>query len=403
MKSLRAMFMRGGTSKALMVLKTDLPSDQKKWDQIFLSLMGSPDSYGRQLNGMGGGVSSLSKIAVIGKSHLEGVDLDYTFVQVGIEKPVVDYKGNCGNISSAVAPFAVESQLLELTDGDHEISIYNTNTQKIIKAKLNILNGKPNYNGKLSISGVNGAGADIELSFISPAGASTGSLYPCGEMSLKFTNEDFKESSRVLGCPSEQTQRLKQRFLQKGFIDINILDVANACFFIKAQDLDLAAIELPDILNQDKDLLKFIDIVRAWISVKMGVAKTLKEAQDIATIPYGVIYSEDIKESLTTDGELISGQDCEIVCRAIAGKKIHQALPLTVSLCVATFKVLKKILCENKNSNLSHVKIGTPAGVIEIGVEIDLNLIKIDPLKAIQRGVFLRTARLLMKGDVYYL
>lgn len=399
MKKMRAMFMRGGTSKAIMLLKKDLPADVKEWDQIFLNMMGTPDVYGRQLNGMGGGVSSVSKIAVLDKSERQDADIDYTFVQVGTDKPLVDYKGNCGNISSAVGPFAVESGLLNLPDGEQQIRIYNTNTQKIIISNFKVLEGKPVYEGDLEITGVSGRGVDVELSFLNPAGATTGSIYPGGHKVYPFSFEDFEKTLQALKIEERIARNLRSRFIRSEFVEIWSLDVANACFFVHANDLGLVGTELPDELNGDKELLIYLDVVRTWASIKMGISKNIEEAQGIATVPYGMIYSSP-QEYRTTDGSKVWPENCDIICRALAGRKIHQTIPLTVALCTAAFSALHR----PKDSSLKQVRtrLGTPAGVIEMGMDVDFSLLNKNPQAAILKGRFYRSARLLMSGEVYF-
>ncbi|MGE8591201.1 MAG: PrpF domain-containing protein, partial [Alcaligenes sp.] len=150
-KSLPAVFMRGGTSKALMLHARDLPANRDDWTPLFAAAMGSPDPYGRQLDGMGGGVSSLSKVCIIGPSSHPDADVDYTFAQVSIKEQKVDYRGNCGNMSSAVGPFAVEEGLVQVEDGEACVRIFNTNTQKIIHARFTVEDGQPRYDGDLAI------------------------------------------------------------------------------------------------------------------------------------------------------------------------------------------------------------------------------------------------------------
>src|ERR1700753_4079685 len=148
-----AVFMRGGTSKAIMFHARDLPDDRAAWDQIFTAAMGSPDPYGRQLDGMGGGVSSLSKICVLAPSARDDADIDYTFAQVQIRENRVDYKSNCGNMSSAVGPFAVDEGLVRADGERATVRIFNTNTQKIIRSTFPLEEGRTRYEGDLAIPG----------------------------------------------------------------------------------------------------------------------------------------------------------------------------------------------------------------------------------------------------------
>ena len=171
--TLPAVFMRGGTSKAVMFHQRDLPAERVEWDRLFLAAMGSPDPYGRQLNGMGGGVSSLSKVCVIAPSTRNDADVDYTFAQVQIREPRVDYRANCGNMSSAVGPFAMDEGLARAQGDAATVRIYNTNTKKkLIHATFPLRDNMPRYDGDLVIPGVAGSGAAVRVDFIGVPAAS---------------------------------------------------------------------------------------------------------------------------------------------------------------------------------------------------------------------------------------
>src|ERR1700756_3786297 len=176
-----AVFMRGGTSKAIMFHARDLPPDRAAWDPIFAAAMGSPDPYGRQLDGMGGGVSSLSKVCVLAPSARDDADIDYTFAQVQIRESRVDYKSNCGNMSSAVGPFAIDEGLVRAGGDSATVRIFNTNTRKIIRATFPLEGKRARYDGDLAIPGVAGTGAPVRLDFVEPGGAATGKLLPSGK------------------------------------------------------------------------------------------------------------------------------------------------------------------------------------------------------------------------------
>src|ERR1700759_2994327 len=177
--ALPAVFMRGGTSRAVMFHARDLP-DRGDWDPIFLAAMGSPDPNGRQLNGMGGGISSLSKVCVLAPSDREDADVDYTFAQVQIREAAVDYHSNCGNMSSAVGPFAVDEGIVRPNGGTAVVRIFNTNTKKIIRSTFPLMEGRAATDGDLAIPGVAGTGAPVRLDFLTPGGATTGRLLPTG-------------------------------------------------------------------------------------------------------------------------------------------------------------------------------------------------------------------------------
>ena len=165
-----AVFMRGGTSKALVFKATDLPPNRADWDPIFIAALGSPDAYGRQLDGMGGGISSLSKVCVIGPSSRPDADVDYTFGQVAVDAATVEYGANCGNMSSAIGPFAVDEGLVATGDGAATVRIHNTNTKKIILSRFEVADGRACSAGTTVIPGVSGSGAPIALAFAEPAG-----------------------------------------------------------------------------------------------------------------------------------------------------------------------------------------------------------------------------------------
>ena len=179
LKELQCSIFRGGTSKGVFVKEEDLPENKEERDQILLKIMGSPDE--RQIDGLGGAVSTTSKVAIISKESENDWDVNYTFAQVQIDKPFVSYAGNCGNISSAVGVFALENNMVEITAPITTVRVYNTNTKKLIHEHIPTPNGEITYEGDFSISGVPGTGSKIELEFLNPEGSFTGKLLPTGQ------------------------------------------------------------------------------------------------------------------------------------------------------------------------------------------------------------------------------
>ncbi len=210
-ESIPAVFMRGGTSKAIMFHARDLPADRAAWDALFTVAMGTPDPCGRQLDGMGGGVSSLSKVCVLAPSTREDADVDHTFGQTLIRESRVGYRGNCGNMSSSVGPFAVEEGLVDASGDSATVRIYNTNTKKIIHGTFPVEEGRARYDGNLAIPGVGGTGAPVRLDFIEPGGATTGRLLPTGWV----------------------VDRLEVPGL--GVVEASLVDAANAAVFVRAR------------------------------------------------------------------------------------------------------------------------------------------------------------------------
>lgn len=167
---LPAAYYRGGTSRAIVFRQQDLPKDRKEWDDIFCGVIGSPDNNGRQLDGMGGGISSLSKVCVVGPSSHPEADVDYTFAAIGVKNRDVDYSGNCGNMTSAIGPFTIDTGMIKAErDGQSTVRIHNTNTGKIIHCTFPVVEGEAVPHGSFAIDGVAGTAAKIELAFMNPA------------------------------------------------------------------------------------------------------------------------------------------------------------------------------------------------------------------------------------------
>ena len=374
-----AIFMRGGTSKALMFHRKDLP-DQPSWDQLFLSLLGSPDPYMRQLNGMGGGVSSLSKVAVLEKSNRPDADIDYTFGQVMINEKKVDYSGNCGNISSAVGPFAVSEGLVKAVEGENTVRIFNTNTKKIIHSVFEVRSGKPLVIGDLEIPGVAGTNAPIRLDFLNPGGATTGKLLPTGNLT---------DTLEITGI---------------GSIRVTMIDAANACVFVQAKDIGLRGDEFPNELNQRPEILDLLQEIRLQASVKMGISKNISEASQIKSVPY-VGFVSPAKNSSTISNSPIDGAKIDLIARAISNGQPHLALPLTVSLCLGVAakmpgSIVADVLQNQKTQTEETeraIRIGMPSGILTVGAQVSNTTAG----WVAQKGSFYRTARRLFEGFVY--
>src|SRR4051812_9251907 len=297
--------MRGGTSKALMLHERDLPPSRDAWTPLFTAALGSPDPFGRQLDGMGGGVSSLSKVCIIGPSARDDADVDYTFAQVSIGERSVDYAGNCGNMSSAVGPFAVDEGLVRpIRPDEARVRIFNTNTRKIIHATFPVEGGRTRFDGDLEIPGVSGTGAPIRLDFIEPGGATTGRLLPTGRV------------VDTLDVPGDAP------------IQASLVDAANAVVFVRAADLGMRGEERPEHLDGRKELLARLDAIRVEASVAMGISDSAAAARRIKMVPFVCTVAPPASASG-------GSEPVDLVVRAISNGQPHRALPLTVSLCVA--------------------------------------------------------------------
>ena len=374
-RAIPAVFMRGGTSKALMLHTRDLPAEQAAWGGLFTAAMGSPDPYGRQLDGMGGGVSSLSKVCIIGPSAREDADVDYTFCQVLVKDAAVQYKGNCGNMSSAVGPFAVDEGLVRATGETATVRIFNTNTAKIIHGTFPLDDGMARYDGDLAIPGVSGTGAPIRLDFIQPGGASTGALLPTGVIVDQLVVAGF------------------------GKIEASLVDAANAAVFVRARDVGLTGLELPDELEARPDVMALLDAIRVQASIRMGIAPDETAARRITIVPFVAIVSP-AADSPSLTGERVAAAEMDLTVRVISNGQPHRALPLTISLCTAVAaRITGSVVSEALSATApgTPLRLGMPSGVLTVGADVSQD----GGAWTARAGSFYRTARRLFDGRVW--
>src|ERR1700744_423853 len=373
-RSIPAVFMRGGTSKAIMFHARDLPADRSAWDAIFTAAMGSPDPYGRQLDGMGGGVSSLSKVCVRAPSARDDAHIDYTFAQVQIREDRVDYKSNCGNMSSAVGPFAIDEGLVRADGDSATVRIFNTNTKKIIRSTFPLEGAQARYDGDLAIPGVAGTGAPVRLDFVEPGGAATGKLLPSGQT----------------------IDRLEVPGL--GPIEASLVDAANPAVFVRAADIGLTGTELPDQLEANPKILKLLDDIRRRGSVRMGIAPDAEAARSIA-IPF-MAFVGPPTDAVTLTGETILADDIDLTVRVISSGQPPRALALTLPLCPAvaariTGTIVAQALSQGAGSQT--LRFGMPSGVLTV----DADVVQQDGGWFARAGSFYRTTRRLFDGRVW--
>jgi hypothetical protein len=373
-RSIPAVFMRGGTSKGLMFHARDLPENTGDWSPLFCGAMGSPDSYGRQLNGMGGGLSSLSKVCILAPSTRDDADVDYTFAQVVIKEARVEYRSNCGNMSSAVGPFAYDEGLVLGEDGQCEVQIYNTNTHKIIRSTFEVEGPVAQYDGEFSIPGVGASGAPIRLDFLEPGGATTGHLLPTGNV------VDW------IDVPGH------------GPVEVSLVDAANATVFVRAHDVGLSGIELPSEIDAREDILALLETLRREASVRMGITHNAADAARTASVPFVCVVSEPT-DSVTVSGEVILAADAHLVARVISNGQPHRALPLTISLCAAVAARLNGSVVAQSLETLpvGAFRLAMPSGVLSVDAEVDRH----DGVWTARSGTFYRTARRLFDGKVW--
>jgi 2-methylaconitate cis-trans-isomerase PrpF len=377
MKQIRipAVFMRGGTSNAIVFHARDLPEDRARWDEIFLAAIGSPDPYGRQLDGMGGGVSSLSKVCVVGPSTRPDADIDYTFAQVMVKEAKVDYGANCGNMSSAMGPFAVDEGLVKVQGGEALVRVHNTNTKKIIWSRFTVEDGCAAVDGDLSIPGVAGTGAPVKLEFREPGGATTGKLLPSGNVA---------DDLEVPGY---------------GTFKVSMVDAANAAVFVRAEDLGLSGTEMPDAIEADASLMKKLGAIRIAASVAMGIARTPEEAAKRSAVPF-VGFVAPAQDARTLTGDALVAGDFDLTGRVISNGQPHRALPLTVSLCMAVAARLEGSVVYHAARRAEDpdaaIRIAMPSGVLVVGATVRRK----DGAWNAEQGAFYRTQRRLVEGMV---
>lgn len=372
-RKIQCAILRGGTSKGVYLHESDLPADQEKRNQIILAIFGSPDV--RQIDGLGGSDPLTSKVAIIGPSSQPGADIDYTFGQVSINKPLVDYSGNCGNISAGVGPFAIDEGLVKAIEPVTKVRIYNTNTKKILVAEVPVENGQAKVMGDYQIAGVPGTGAKIMLDFAGTAGAITGKMLPTGQPLDVLEIEGF------------------------GSIEASIVDVGNPMVFVRAVDLGLTGIETPGEINGNQKILRLLEIIRAMAAVKIGMAENVAEATEKSPAFPMIAYinsPQDYKDFST--GQEIKKEEVDFVARLMFMQVMHKTYAGTGTTCTgAAAKIPGTLVHQMTIGQDTMVRIGHPAGVIEIEVAAEQEGNQI----TLQRAAFGRTARRIMDGFVY--
>lgn len=361
--------MRGGTSRGLIFKDTDLPIDEKLKEEVILKIYGS--SANGQIDGIGGGTSVTSKVAIVGMTDTNDSDIYYNFGQVGINQKSIDYNVTCGNMASAVGLYAVEEGLVKREDGETTVRILNTNTNKIMEVRVPVYQGEIKSVGDFSISGVEGTGAKITVSFIDSSGAFTGKLLPTGNLVdyIKMDGATYK---------------------------VSILDTGNIVAFVKASDFSLEGFELAKDID-DRQTSKAIEKLRVKVGVLLGLFSDEDNvSHELEALPKITLVSEP-KDYITEQGSLIKKENINIIGRYISMGKLHPAFAVSGSICLATAckipGTVPAAVCR-KNA-LNTIEIGHPSGSISSEVFIQKNE---SAYKLIKGGTG-RTARRIMEGN----
>ena len=366
-----AVFMRGGTSKGVFFRHDVLPQDPVARDRIFVEALGSPDPYGRQLNGMGGGVSSVSKAVIVGPSSVPGADVDYTFAQVVIDAPEVDYSATCGNLSSAIGPFAVDSGIVPATDGQQTVAVHNTNTGKIYNATFEVKDGAFQPAGDFTIPGVGGGGSRIRLDYLYPGGATSGALLPTGHAADTFD---------IPGI---------------GTVTASCVDASNAVVFVAAERFGKTATESVAELEADTEFMSAMDAVRRVAAVAMGLADA-PESASLGNPKIGIVGPPG--DSVSLSGEVIAAYDADLSARIISMGQVHRALPLTGAMCLGVAcRIPGSVPAAMMGDVSGDIRLANPSGVLPVNADVT---IADDGEVTARSCTVYRTARPLMIGQV---
>ncbi len=358
---------RGGTSKGLFVRESALPLPGDRRDDLVLELFGSPDPL--QVDGIGGSHSHTSKLMIVSAADRQGVDIDYTFGQVGVDTAVIDWSGNCGNLTSAVGVYALREGIVEPTAPETSLTLYNTNTDTTVEQTIPIEAGEPAVEGEYAIDGVPGRGARIDSRFLDPAGGVTGSLYPSGQ-------------------PVDHLDVDGDR------IEVSLVDVANPNVFVRAAELGLTGTELPADLAEDEALVDRVERIRAHGAVRMGLADDPASATaDRPGIPQIAVVSEP-QPYTSSLGDRVGADSIDITARIFTTGTPHHAYAMTGAMCLAAAARLPGTIPNDTVAPGSTVTIGHPKGRITVGVETTT--------KDVEHVTVGRTARPLMDGAVYF-
>lgn len=372
-RRVRAVFMRGGTSNAVVFRRQDLPPNSAEWDRIFCAALGSPDPFGRQLDGMGGGISSLSKVCVVAPSSRPDADVDYTFGQVAVDTTLVDYAGNCGNMSSAIGPFAVDEGMVAPPPPGQQatVRIFNTNTQRVIVAHFDMDGTEASVDGSLAIDGVHGSGAPVRLDFLSPGGTKTGRLLPTG-------------------CPVDLLD-----VPGLGQVQASLVDAGNPCVFVPATALGVNGTESPDELEAAAGYQDAIEGVRRHGGVAMGLAD--RPAEVPQSVPKVAIVRKPV-DTVTLSGRILPAAEVDVLVRMMSMGRAHRAVPVTGALCVAAAcRIPGSVPAQALRAEPDGpIRVGHPSGVLLVDAQMTSRSGEV----FIEAATLYRTARRLFEGNV---
>lgn len=381
-----ATYIRGGTSKGVFFKLTDLPESAQvageARDKLLMRIIGSPDPYSKQIDGMGGATSSTSKTVILSKSTHPDHDVDYLFGQVSIDTAFVDWSGNCGNLSAAVGSFAISSGLVDATripeNGTCTVRIWQANIGKTIIAHVPITNGQVQETGDFELDGVTFPAAEVQLEFLDPAdegeGDGGGAMFPTGNLidDLEVPNiGTFKATLINAGIPT---------------------------IFVNAADIGYTGTELQDAINNDTAALEKFETIRAYGAVKMGLIKDISEAAKRQHTPK-VAFVAPPTDYVSSSGKAVKATDIDLLVRALSMGKLHHAMMGTAAVAIGTAAAVTGTLVNIAagGGEKSAVRFGHPSGTLRVGAEAKL----VNGQWTVTKAIMSRSARTLMSGWVH--
>lgn len=378
--SIPATYMRGGTSKGVFFNLADLPkaaqAPGEARDRLLLRVIGSPDPYGKHTDGMGGATSSTSKTVILSKSDQPDHDVDYLFGQVAIDKPFVDWSGNCGNLTAAVGAFAIKSGLVDKTrvpdNGVAVVRIWQANIKQTILAHVPMTDGHVQETGDFELDGVTFPAAEVKVEFVNPVGDAE--LFPTGQL---------VDTLDVPGI---------------GTFDATFINAGIPTIFLNAEAIDYLGTELQGDINGDDDALAMFETIRAYGAVQMGLIKDIKEAESRQHTPK-VAFVAPPKGYTSSSGKVIGVNDIDLNVRALSMGLLHHAMMGTAAVAIATASAIPGTLVNIAagGGNRKEVRFGHPSGTLKVGAEVTEQAGQ----WKVQKVIMSRSARVLMSGQVH--
>lgn len=379
-----ATYMRGGTSKGVFFRLQDLPlaaqTPGAARDALLLRVIGSPDPYGKQIDGMGGATSSTSKTVIVSKSTRVDHDVDYLFGQVSIDKPFVDWSGNCGNLSAAVGPFAISNGLFDASripaNGIVTVRIWQANIGKTIIAHVPITEGVVQETGDFELDGVTFPAAEVQLEFIDPAAeeeGAGGSMFPTGNL---------VDDLEVPGV---------------GTLQATMINAGIPTIFINASAVGYSGTELQEAINSDAKALAMFETIRAYGALRMGLIAHIDEAAKRQHTPK-VAFVAPPTDYVSSSGKAVAAQDIDLLVRALSMGKLHHAMMGTAAVAIGTAAAIPGTLVNLAAGGISRnaVRFGHPSGTLRVGAEATQS----EGEWVVKKAIMSRSARVLMEGAV---